>query len=251
MTCRRAVSLKHQIQSILGKFGYRLARADTPAGGLNYFFLLLKQLDFHPRHIIDVGANHGIWTRTAIKYFPDALYTLLEPQDNLKVHIQDLLDAGYKIRWINAGASDQPGILPFTISKRDDSSSFALTEEQAQSAGYQRVAINLKTLNEIASSTSDPPPDMVKIDAEGFDLKVLAGASDLFGKTEIFLVEVGICFGYENTLLEVTKRMASVGYRPLDITDFNRSPKDGLLALAEVAFIRNESPLLAGVNSYE
>jgi hypothetical protein len=28
-------------------------------------------------------------------------------------------------------------------------------------------------------------PDLVKIDAEGFDLKVLAGAKTLFGKTEI------------------------------------------------------------------
>ena len=34
-------------------------------------------------------------------------------------------------------------------------------------------------------------PEMVKIDAEGFDLKVLAGASDLLGKTDIFLVELG------------------------------------------------------------
>jgi hypothetical protein len=29
-------------------------------------------------------------------------------------------------------------------------------------------------------------PDMVKIDAEGLDLKVLAGGSNLLGKTEVF-----------------------------------------------------------------
>jgi hypothetical protein len=41
---------------------------------------------------------------------------------------------------------------------------------------------------------------MVKIDAEGFDLKVLEGASDLLGRTDIFLVEVAICCAeLENT----------------------------------------------------
>ena len=30
----------------------------------------------------------------------------------------------------------------------------------------------------------------MKIDAEGFDVKVLAGASELFGQTEVFLVEL-------------------------------------------------------------
>ena len=51
-------------------------------------------MGFAPKHIIDVGANRGLWTRTALQYFPDAHYTLIEPQDHLKTHIQDLLDRG-------------------------------------------------------------------------------------------------------------------------------------------------------------
>ena len=55
------------------------------------------------------------------------------------------------------------------------------------------------TLNEIVSSAGVPLPEIVKIDAEGFDLKVLAGASDLLGKTDVFFVEVTICCpGHEN-----------------------------------------------------
>jgi hypothetical protein len=49
--------------------------------------------------------------------------------------------------------------------------------------------VPVTTLKQIVFSSSAPVPDMVKIDAQGFDLKVLAGASDLFGKTDIFLVE--------------------------------------------------------------
>ena len=81
------------------------------------FFSALKARGFAPKHIMDVGANHGYWTRTSLKYFPDVYYTLIEPQDFLRENVQDLLarEDG-KIRWIGAGASDKLGTLPFTIS---------------------------------------------------------------------------------------------------------------------------------------
>jgi FkbM family methyltransferase len=48
------------------------------------------------------------------------------------------------------------------------------------------------TLNEIVASSNAPFPEKVKVDVEGFDLKVLAGASELLGKTDIFLVEAAV-----------------------------------------------------------
>ena len=251
--------VKEIVQYSLKKLGLRLVRHDSlahasgPAAtcylGLDCFFAALKRLDFHPKHIIDVGANRGSWTRKAFVYFPEAHYTLVEPQDHLKVHIQDLLDRDCKIRWINAGAADKSGALPFTISYRDDSSTFDPTQ---MDAGAPRISVSVMTLNEIVSAASVPPPEIVKIDAEGFDLKVLAGASHLLGKTEIFFVEVTICCpGHENTIARIVRRMDEAGYRVVDITDINRSPKYGVLWLCELAFLRNASPLFASVTTYE
>jgi FkbM family methyltransferase len=246
---------KRLTKSIFEKLGYRITKKDAvpnSAYGLDSFFKLLKQFGFAPGHIVDVGANKGHWTRAAIQFFPDAYYTLVEPQDHLKVHIQDLLDRGHKIRWINAGAGDRTGSVPFTISYRDDSSSFVPTREQAQAAGCQQIIIPMMMLNDIAARSGAPLPDLVKIDAEGFDLKVLAGASELLGKTDIFLLEAVICArDYENTLVRVIQRMADAGYRPIDFTDLNRSPKHGVLWLCEVAFLRNNSALLERATSYE
>ena len=165
------------------------------------------------------------------------------------MHIEDLLARGCKITWINAGASDRSGTLPFTISYRDDSSTFDPT---LADAGAARISVPVVTLNEIVSAAGAPSPEMVKIDAEGFDLKVLAGASDLLGKTDVFFVEVTICCpGHENTIARVVKRMDEAGYRVVDVTDLNRSPKYGVLWLCELAFLRNASPLFANVTSYE
>ena len=86
-----------------------------------------------------------------------------------------------------------------------------------------------------------------------FDLKVLAGASDLFGKTDIFLVEAAVRTGsaYENSVAAVVSFMAKAGYNLMDITDLNRSPKHGVLWLCELAFLRDGSTLLDAATSYE
>lgn len=241
------VLIKRIIQGTLNNVGYRLARVTEPSEvnyGLDNFFPLMKRFGFAPRHIMDIGANRGNWTRAAIKYFPQAQYTLVEPQDELKVYIKDLVDRGYHLQWINAGASDRPGMLPLHIMNLDHSSTF-LQLPRTQSESIRQIDVPIRTVNEIVASSGSPIPEMVKIDAEGLDLNVLAGASDLFGKTEIFLAEASVGQrDFSNTAKNLICAMADAGYRIIDITDLNRSRKDGVLWLCEFAFLQNESHLL-------
>ncbi|HEX5423019.1 MAG TPA: FkbM family methyltransferase [Candidatus Acidoferrales bacterium] len=246
---------KKLLQTALGQFGYRIValRETMPRQefGLTRLFPMLRDLGFAPKHVVDVGANRGYWTRSALNYFPDAEYSLIEPQDELKTYVQDLIDRGCKIRWINAGASDQPGLLPFTICKRDDSSNFLMSEEEAQTDGLRRIGVRVRTIDEIIASEDLPMPEIVKIDAEGFDLKVFAGASTLIGKTEVFFIEVDLRDGRTNSMLEVVRRMSDSGYELLDVTDLNRSPKYGVLWLMELVFLRKGSRLLDAAPTYE
>jgi FkbM family methyltransferase len=220
------------------------------------FFTVLKEHGFAPTNIIDIGANRGAWTRSAAQFFPDARYTLIEPQADLRVHVRDLIESGCKINWVHAGVSDTSGALPFTIHSFDSSSSFALTAAEAQAEGLKQVMVPVKTLNEIAAQIGSIP-EMVKIDAEGFDLRVLSGGSELFGKTDFFLLEAAVFANVrwsqepvENTFLAVVQRMADAGYRLFDITDLNRSPKHKVLWLCELAFIRNDSQLFDQVSYF-
>jgi FkbM family methyltransferase len=246
--------VKTLIQSLLRPFGLRLTRLRDerrPEYGASVLFSTLQRFSFSPRLVLDIGANHGNWTRAAIKYFPEAQYVLIEPQDQLKVCVQDLIDSGYKIRWVNAGVADQPGMLPFYVSDRDDSSSFLPRDTQSQSRAASETMVSVETLDILLSKYHLPAPDMVKIDAEGFDLKVMQGASSLIGKTEVFLLEAGVLCPFENSVARVVSMMEDFGYRLVDITELNRSPKHGVLWLTELAFLRSSSPLLAAVTSYE
>jgi FkbM family methyltransferase len=252
--------IKQLLQAGFGAFGLRLTRLESTHHYLDQmglFFSALRSRGFSPKHIVDVGANHGYWTRTALNYFPDSFYTLIEPQDHLKQEVQDLLSRGdNKVQWIAAGASDKPGILPFSIDARDDTGcSFAFTAKTAEAAGMRQIEVPLVTLNEIVRTSRAPFPEMVKIDAEGFDLRVIAGASELLGKTDVFIIEAGICarvqeVALENNLENVLATMSRAGYHVIDIPALNRSPKYGLLWLCDLAFLRNESRLLAEADGY-
>lgn len=214
-------------------------------------FALLKRQGFRPRRILDVGANHGAWTRAAYAYFPDAAYTLVEPQDHLRVHVQDLSEHGANLRWVTAGVSDRPGRLPLTIAPNDVSSNFGLSPDEARRLGLSQVEVDIVTIDDLVARDGGAVPEMVKIDAEGFDLQALRGGRSLFGRTEVFYVEAAVCATrVENTMAAVIAAMAEAGYRMIDITDLNRSPRHGVLWLCELVFLREGSPLLAAASSY-
>jgi hypothetical protein len=69
--------MKQLVQAFLGTLVTVVSEL-CQAPPLDSFFSLLKERGFAPKHIMDIGANHGNWTRTALKYFPDAYYTLVE-----------------------------------------------------------------------------------------------------------------------------------------------------------------------------
>lgn len=201
-----------------------------------------------PKHIIDVGANHGSWSRETLTYFPDSYFTLLEPQEWLKPSFQDLLDSNSKITYYPVGAGYKEGFYKFTIVDRDDSCSFRYSDKEAKEKGYKQIDIPIITLNDLVKSNNLPIPDIVKIDAEGLDIEVLKGADDLFGKTEIFMVEAGVVNKhFDNSFLKMINFMDENGYRLFEITDLNRPLSLNVLWLVELVFVKKNGI----IDSYE
>lgn len=244
-------SILHPVASRMGYQRIQLQGKNTVAHLAHHkntlfhtFCSVLKDAGLEPQHIVDVGANHGGWTRQALVMFPKARITMLEPQGWLQPKFQDLLDKNPLVRFFPIGAGKSKGSFLFTLAKRDDSSTFRLSTEEAKARGLEQKEIPVLTLNELISANGLPIPDLVKIDAEGLDLDVLEGASELMGRTEVFLVEAGIMNkGFTNNLLDVVRYMDGKGYRLFDITDLNRPWKKRVLWLVELAFVRKGGKL--------
>jgi hypothetical protein len=67
---------------------------------------------------------------------------------------------------------------------------------------------------------------------------VLNGASNYFGKTEIFMVEAGVVNkSFDNSLLKLMNYMDEKGYRLFEITDLNRPYQPKVLWLVELVFV--------------
>jgi FkbM family methyltransferase len=242
--------MKRVIRYLLRKAGYQLIKTPSkPPEPIDYLemnkiihnelFSNLKEVGFNPGHIVDIGANHGSWTRQTLRYFPKARYTLLEPQESLKYSIRDLLESNPNVQFYPMGVGSKKGVMKFTILDRDDSSSFSFSKEEADKMGFEQVDVPVTTLNDLVTEENLPPPDLVKIDAEGLDLDVLAGCSNFMGKTEMFMVEVGMGNKrIDNSFLNVINFMNDHGYRLFEITEFNRPYKPSFLWLLEAVFVK-------------
>ena len=230
-------SLVHILGPIALKLGY--VKPKNKEILLHDFFSLLKESGFKPKHIVDIGAHLGTWTRIVLKYYPNAYYSLFEPQEWMKKSIDDILKTNKKIKFHAMGAGNTNGILKFTIVNRHDSCSFKYSEEEAISKGFEQKEVPIVTLNDFVTKKELPIPDIIKIDAEGFDIEVLEGCSDFFGKTEVFMVEAAISNpNVKNTLKSVIDIMDNKGYRILDFTELNRPWKAKSLWLVEAVFVK-------------
>jgi FkbM family methyltransferase len=153
--------------------------------------------------------------------------------------LKDILAGNPKVKFYPLGAGSTKGFFKFTISDRDDSSTFLPSEKEANEMGLKQIDVEVVALNEFIKEHKLPVPEIIKIDAEGLDLEVLKGASEYFGKTEIFMVEAAVVSKYiKNDIAVVITYMKENGYKLFDITDLNRPFHPRVLWLVELVFIR-------------
>lgn len=201
-------------------------------------FNLLKSKGFYPSHIIDVGANHGNWTRDVLNVYPNSKFTLIEPQEWLSNSFDDLL-IKENIIFLPIGVGKEKGEFMFTIVDRDDSCNFRISEKEAKDKNYKQIPIKVETINDIVKDSKFGIPDFLKIDAEGLDIEVLEGASDVLGHAEVILVEASVvCKAFKNDIRTVINYMDGKGYKLFEITDLNRPLTNKVLWLVELLFIK-------------
>ena len=239
--------MKRLIRAALGRAGLQISRKQSHYARVENFFNTIKKLGFEPQYIIDVGANHGNWTRAALLYFPSASITMIEPQEHLKADVQDLL-LRPDINWITAGAGSEDKMVKFSVGELDHSSTFVYSEHEASQRGLKQIDMRLVTLNTVVADGGGKMPDLLKIDAEGLDLDVIDGAGDLMGHTEVILLEAAVCAqDISNRFSRAIIKMDALGYEPFDITDLNYSRHQGVLWLIEIAFVRKGGALMSKV----
>lgn len=228
------------LDKLLNRFNYRVNHLSKfPKAKLSATMLNLAERGFAPKQILDIGANKGRWSQDAQTVFPDCAFTLVEPQVEMKPHLDRFCSGDPDRQWIEAGVGQKNDRMLFTVVPDTVSSSFAFTEEQATLSGYEQREVSIYSLNHLIEHHIGSVPDIIKIDAEGFEHEILLGGDRAWGKCELVFLEAHMLGDddHPSSLISLTRTMSDLGYAPYDFTWFGKRPTDeGAIGLCEVAF---------------
>lgn len=234
------------LQRILLRTSYRVThKTKLPKGDLVAFLRNIAARGFDPRRIVDIGANRGLWSAKARRVFPAARFLLVGPQAEMGTHLDRFCARSPGAQWLCAGVAAEPGELPFTVTPNSVASSFTCTTAEAREHGWERRLVPVVTLDHLCREVLGAIPEMVKIDAEGYEFEILKGATEVIGNVELFLLELPF-FGPRHGALifsDAVARMAAYGYEAYDFTTFQRRPYDNAIGLCEMAFARRNGQL--------
>lgn len=214
-----------------------------PVGRMDYVLNDLKKRGLSCKSIIDVGANEGKWSKLACTIFPSAKLYLIEPQIEMKPHLEKFCTQFKNATYFLAGASAEKKDAILTIwDDLQGSSLLPPTDEVLLKSGKQRK-VNLITIDELIESEKVDLPDLIKLDIQGYELEALKGAERTFGYTEVYILEVSL-FSWSDLnseaplFADVVNFMLERGYVVYDFAGFLRRPLDGALGQCDVCFVK-------------
>ena len=162
--------------------GLELSIPDAASFLSNWDEIFARQIyrcDLPPAaRILDLGANIGLASLYFLKHFPAAAITALEPDVEIFGHLQHNLinNGGERVKLLQAAAWIEDTELSFSPDQADGG--------HVSEYGSQRVAaIDIRRL--LASETFD----LIKMDIEGAERKVLPVLRGLLDKTRFIFVE--------------------------------------------------------------
>jgi len=142
--------------------------------------------------VIDVGANIGQFCLATKLFWPDAVVTSFEPDPEvaavLAVNTRHLSD----VTTVNVGLGAASGLMPWHPHNRSVLSSFRPRSELFPGGKRldQPQLLPVQRLDEVVGAMSEI--ELLKVDVEGFEYEVLAGAAESLKRTRWLLLEVSL-----------------------------------------------------------
>jgi FkbM family methyltransferase len=196
----------------------------------------LKHFGFVPRQVLDVGAFEGSWARTCLDVFPQARITCIEPQDRQQPVLVALVAEKPNIQVIQTLLGRNSLLqVPF-VESGSGSSVFG----NAKGSGPTKP---MATIDSLIGSGRFEPPDLIKLDVQGYEIEVLEGWTNNFDRCQIIQCEISLLPLVPGgpLLHELVAYLGRRGFVMFDVTELIRSPSDGAVWQIDALFCRMDS----------
>jgi FkbM family methyltransferase len=198
-----------------------------------------KTLGFAPQTIVDVGAAYGQFALGCKPLFPGSKYVLIEPLEEYARALEEVVATLPAAELVRAAAAAKRGEITINVHRDLVGSSLYLEHEDSSVNGVPRTVPTV-ALDDLAREKQWRPPYLLKVDVQGAELEVLAGARETLRATEYVLLEVSFFEFFANGPLfhDVVAFMKSHGFVAYDVFGFQYRPLDNALSQADIAFVR-------------
>ncbi len=228
------------INKPLNLIGLELRKASGNRASLTGALRQVEAMGFDPATVIDVGAAFGDFTQECSKVFPDSRYILIDPLiENAEIltalakkvsngkHIMAVADSKVSERVLNVH-TDLVG-------------SSIYREREAGLDGEPRKVM-ATTLNQIQKENNLKGPYLLKIDVQGAELDVLAGAREILDQAEYIILEVSFFQFVKDgpQLYDIIAFMKSKGFVAYDTFSAHYKLIDGAMAQNDIAFVKED-----------
>jgi FkbM family methyltransferase len=240
--------LPNRVKNAVFHLSYHLARAEFErfafeygsAPHMKYGLRDAAKRGLAPTTIVDVGAYRGEWSKLAKEIWPTSRMFMIEPNLTNRADLAVVADdLGATLHWELLGAEENKTI-PFYVM---GSGSSVMNENSALPRTVETR--RLRRLDTLLDHIE--PPGFLKIDAQGYELQILEGASNVLPAFEAVLLEIAIIEVNQGAPLihEVLSFMKERGFVTYDIVEIHRRPLDRALNQVDIIFVREQSALIA------
>lgn len=233
---RFAFALNRRLRS----YGYEIRRYDFANPGFQ-----VEQALRDPRigTVLDVGANRGQYAAHVRRVRPDVAVHSFEPLPGPFAVLAEAAAGDPRWRAHNLALGRAAAIQRMTITRNDESSSLlpmhaALNIVAPQTEAVGEVEVEVRTLDSFGDLIGDNL--FLKVDAQGYEAEVIAGATSMLGRALYVQLEVSLTPLYDGAPRpsEIIKTMEDAGFAIHTLTPVFSDPRTARLMQADVLFSR-------------
>ncbi len=177
-------------------FGLHIYRRGTPLGLSLKNDLRRLAPRFVPHIIFDIGANVGQTSLYFKSLWPDATIYAFEPVSaTYEILTRAVESHASKVKCVKIALGDEIGQAQIYISNDSVQSSFDKNLISPNALSGEMETVLRTTVHDWCNTEAIARIDLLKVDAEGHDLRVLKGAASLFEARQIGAVLIEVHMG--------------------------------------------------------